>query len=62
LPKLGPANYWKDENNQKEFFLQFAKTNNFDPLISHNWYSFNPSDFAQYKVRRRERERRVEER
>jgi hypothetical protein len=30
---------WKDPENRRKFFEDFARENNFDPLIPENWQS-----------------------
>ena len=40
-----PENYWDDMSNRREFFVDFAETNNFDPLVSENWLSVDGSQF-----------------
>eukprot|EP00026_Physarum_polycephalum_P002930 Phypoly_transcript_02939.p1 GENE.Phypoly_transcript_02939~~Phypoly_transcript_02939.p1 ORF type:complete len:825 (+),score=95.05 Phypoly_transcript_02939:89-2563(+) len=32
-------NYWSSAENRRKFFVEFAKQNNFDPLLPENWYS-----------------------
>jgi hypothetical protein len=44
------GNYWKDDNNKRKFFIDFAKEKKFDPLHPQNWYSLSFSDFHTLKV------------
>ena len=44
------AGYWNDSDNQRSFFLSFAKTKGFDPLIPSNWYTINAEEILQLKV------------
>lgn len=37
--------------NQRNAFIEFAKKNNFDPLVAQNWYSVSPEAFIQHVVR-----------
>jgi len=43
LDKLGFSvlshGHWAEEDNRKQFFDQFAKDNEFDPLVASNWYT-----------------------
>eukprot|EP00026_Physarum_polycephalum_P000635 Phypoly_transcript_00636.p1 GENE.Phypoly_transcript_00636~~Phypoly_transcript_00636.p1 ORF type:complete len:901 (-),score=99.66 Phypoly_transcript_00636:59-2761(-) len=34
-----PRNFWKERNNHKEFFEEFARERGFDSLLASNWYS-----------------------
>eukprot|EP00026_Physarum_polycephalum_P003771 Phypoly_transcript_03785.p1 GENE.Phypoly_transcript_03785~~Phypoly_transcript_03785.p1 ORF type:complete len:728 (+),score=112.28 Phypoly_transcript_03785:126-2309(+) len=33
--------FWQEMENQKEFFINFAKLQRFDPLVPENWYNTN---------------------
>lgn len=44
------GNYWKDRNNRREFFVNFAKQKGFDALIASNWFSRNPKSIIEAKV------------
>jgi len=35
-----PQLYWKNIQRRRDFLGQFARNNDFDPLIAENWYSF----------------------
>eukprot|EP00026_Physarum_polycephalum_P001909 Phypoly_transcript_01912.p1 GENE.Phypoly_transcript_01912~~Phypoly_transcript_01912.p1 ORF type:complete len:725 (-),score=69.41 Phypoly_transcript_01912:359-2533(-) len=41
--------YWADELNQRNFFVQFAKKRGFDPLIAQNWYKISSSQIKSSK-------------
>lgn len=43
------GHYWQDLNNQKQFFVDFAKEKKFDPLIPHNWYQVSKNDLLHSK-------------
>eukprot|EP00026_Physarum_polycephalum_P001892 Phypoly_transcript_01895.p1 GENE.Phypoly_transcript_01895~~Phypoly_transcript_01895.p1 ORF type:complete len:897 (+),score=113.58 Phypoly_transcript_01895:334-3024(+) len=42
-------NYWQDAANRRQFFLQFAQNNHFDPLNPENWYKIERSDLFSVK-------------
>lgn len=42
--------YWKDANNRRKFFVDFAKKNHFDPLVASNWYTVLGTDIVAIKV------------
>jgi hypothetical protein len=46
-----PAGYWNTRNGQniREFFENFAKSREFDPLVVENWYSLS-TEFMKLKV------------
>jgi hypothetical protein len=46
-----PDNYWHNENNQRNFFVQYAKSNGFDPLVALNWYQASARHIKNTKVR-----------
>lgn len=46
--KLG--NHWADANNRKEFFDNFAKEHDFDPLVPENWYQITTKEMREIKV------------
>eukprot|EP00026_Physarum_polycephalum_P000804 Phypoly_transcript_00805.p1 GENE.Phypoly_transcript_00805~~Phypoly_transcript_00805.p1 ORF type:complete len:823 (+),score=101.61 Phypoly_transcript_00805:1404-3872(+) len=43
-------NYWGDSENRKNYFIQFARDNMFDPLIAENWYKFKNADIPKHHV------------
>lgn len=43
-------NYWQNPENQKEFFVSFARDNGFDPLTPEPWYQISRSDLLARKV------------
>lgn len=47
----GLANYWQDLQNRRIFLENYARTNNFDPLISENWYSLTREKLLRSEVR-----------
>ena len=46
-----PANFWNSGNGQniRQFFENFAKNREFDPIVVDNWYSLS-TDFMNEKV------------
>ncbi len=34
---VSPENYWKSKDNRRNFFIEFASKEGFDPLIGENW-------------------------
>lgn len=44
------GNYWHNKHHQRNFFVQFAKTHGFEPLIAQNWYKLNVSHINKTKV------------
>jgi hypothetical protein len=59
LVTLHAENYWNDEHNQRDFFVQFAKRNGFDPLVAQNWYKIKPRNVARQVIfLRTEKEKR----
>ncbi len=46
--KLG--GYWHDIQNRRNFFIEFAKKHNFDPLVAENWYNYTVDSFLGLKV------------
>ena len=45
-----PGHYWKNTQNIKAWFDDFAKTKGFDPLIADNWYHVAREDIYGAKV------------
>ena len=43
--------YWKNAERRRDFLGQFARNNDFDPLIPDNWYSVPLENVLQDKVR-----------
>lgn len=41
---------WKDPNNRKQFFIEFANQNNFDYGVPENWYNISQSSILARKV------------
>jgi len=41
-----PQHYWKEQNNQKNFFLELAKKRGFDALVPEHWYNIS---YKEYK-------------
>jgi len=35
------GNFWKNVDNRRQFFIDFARQHNFDPLHAKNWYSIS---------------------
>ena len=44
------GNYWLDVDKRKQFFIKFAQTHSFDPLLPDNWYSIRHSSIVAAKV------------
>lgn len=42
--------YWDDVAHRKQFFDEFAKTHNFDPLVPHEWYAISEQQIRDAKV------------
>lgn len=40
-----------DKNNRRKFFEDYARDNDFDPLVASNWYSQTRNHIMAYKVR-----------
>ena len=45
------ANVGKDKESKRAFFDKVAKSLEFDPLDSEQWYQVNPQDIENFKVR-----------
>jgi len=43
------AHHWTSPDNCRDFFNEFAKERNFDPLIPQNWYSIYRDDIISKK-------------
>lgn len=37
--RCAASDHWKSVVNRRNFFLDFARSNQFDPLIASNWFS-----------------------
>lgn len=48
--KFPSGDRWRDVNNRREFFENFAAKKGFDPLIAENWYTFTREDILAEKV------------
>jgi len=44
-----PDKFWANSNNQRRFFITFAKERNFDPLVAENWYTETPESIVNSK-------------
>ncbi len=42
------GNYWKSTENQRNFFIEFASTKGFDPLIPSNWKNVTYRDIIEH--------------
>lgn len=49
--------YWCNQNNQRAFFMLFARVNNFDPLLPESWYNISNKAIISMKVIKKERVR-----
>eukprot|EP00026_Physarum_polycephalum_P001944 Phypoly_transcript_01947.p1 GENE.Phypoly_transcript_01947~~Phypoly_transcript_01947.p1 ORF type:complete len:919 (+),score=98.36 Phypoly_transcript_01947:138-2894(+) len=47
--KFPPSKFWADMRNRKEYLMQFARANLFDPLVPENWYRCNLDKLWAYK-------------
>lgn len=47
---FSPIDYWEKPEYRRKFFIDFAKENNFDPLVAKNWYLVHRSQLASIKV------------
>eukprot|EP00026_Physarum_polycephalum_P001465 Phypoly_transcript_01467.p1 GENE.Phypoly_transcript_01467~~Phypoly_transcript_01467.p1 ORF type:complete len:1055 (+),score=143.84 Phypoly_transcript_01467:198-3362(+) len=43
------VSYWKNERNQRNFFLQVAHAEGFDPLVPENWYTYHIDTLTSHK-------------
>eukprot|EP00026_Physarum_polycephalum_P003134 Phypoly_transcript_03143.p1 GENE.Phypoly_transcript_03143~~Phypoly_transcript_03143.p1 ORF type:complete len:818 (+),score=151.04 Phypoly_transcript_03143:58-2511(+) len=41
--------YWHNPDHKRQFFDEFAKSRDFDPLVPENWYSIQRSDIDELK-------------
>eukprot|EP00026_Physarum_polycephalum_P001744 Phypoly_transcript_01746.p1 GENE.Phypoly_transcript_01746~~Phypoly_transcript_01746.p1 ORF type:complete len:627 (-),score=117.38 Phypoly_transcript_01746:106-1986(-) len=44
-----PSKFWQDAANRRKFFVNFAETHKFDPLIPTNWYTVSKEKFMSTK-------------
>lgn len=44
-------NYWRDVQNCRTFFDEYAREHSFDPLDPENWYSMNLKQLLEKHVR-----------
>ena len=42
--------YWKEVENRKTFFFEFARGKGFDPYIAENWKAVTKADIIANKV------------
>lgn len=42
--------HWSDVNNRKRFFMEFAESRGFDPLVPENWSNITPAIIFAAKV------------
>eukprot|EP00026_Physarum_polycephalum_P002929 Phypoly_transcript_02938.p1 GENE.Phypoly_transcript_02938~~Phypoly_transcript_02938.p1 ORF type:complete len:814 (+),score=92.26 Phypoly_transcript_02938:147-2588(+) len=47
-----PHFFWKNEQRRRDFLAQFARNNDFDPLVPDNWYSLSLASILQDKATR----------
>ncbi len=45
IPPLS-GGYWNDIQNRRNFFIELAHQNNFEPLVADNWYNFTKSSLS----------------
>jgi len=44
-----PRHHWNSDSNRKQFFIDFAHAQGFDPLVPTNWYSLKPNMVLESK-------------
>jgi len=44
-----PRYYWRDLDNQRQFFLDYAQKKGFDPLVPANWYKISAPELLLAK-------------
>jgi hypothetical protein len=49
---LNAENYYENDENQREFFINLAKTMGFDPLDPENWYTLALELILPHKVQK----------
>lgn len=42
--------YWLDIKNRRNFYLKFAQSRGFDPLVGENWSKYNADHVMAAKV------------
>ena len=45
-----PKGYWNDSYNRRQFLLDFAKSQGFDPLQPNNWTKVTNQQIIEHKV------------
>lgn len=45
-----PRGYWRDNEHRKQYFIEFAKAQGFDPFDSKRWAQVSPLDVHSSKV------------
>lgn len=48
--QLFQDNHWESAERRKSFFLHFASTHSFNPLVPEPWYSVKTEDILSEKV------------
>jgi hypothetical protein len=43
-------NFWKDAQNKRNFFVNYARDSGFDPLMPNNWYKLQLDQLANANV------------
>ena len=51
LDKDAQREYWQDVNNQRAFFVEYAKENGFNPYHATSWYNLDLTKMKQKQVR-----------
>ena len=46
------GHYWADLKNRRQFLMDVAKRERFDPKVASNWYKLTLNNFLSHKVRR----------
>lgn len=41
--------HWLNVNNRREFFIELAKENDFDPFVAENWYKYSREEIRGHK-------------
>lgn len=44
------GNFWRDEDNRRKFFNNYAFIRGFDPLVAQNWHDVKREDVTVEKV------------
>ena len=53
-------NYWKELNNRKKFFIEFARKRRFDPFRKSNWENISLNKIIAHKVWKKKMQRTKE--